>query len=111
MGYEEILDDDAAQCCLVIGRLHCATKPIFKQTEKTLQQRIKQSSDESAQTRARQSQEISVLRGEELPKLQGKLDQVSHHAQELQGEQEDLKQRSSKLEQRSVQESSSKPRS
>jgi tol-pal system protein YbgF len=75
----------------------------LKQTEKTLQQRIKQSSDESAQTRARQSQEISALREEELPKMQGKLDLVSHQAQELQGEQEDLKQRSTKLEQRSVQ--------
>jgi chromosome segregation ATPase len=71
----------------------------LKQTEKTLQQRIKQSSDESAQTRARQSQEISALREEELPKLQGKLDQVSHQAQELQGKQEDLKQRSAVLEQ------------
>jgi DNA repair exonuclease SbcCD ATPase subunit len=54
----------------------------LKQTEKNLQQRIKQSSDESAQTRARQSQEISVLQ-----------------AQELQAKQEDFKQRSLQLEQ------------
>jgi tol-pal system protein YbgF len=71
----------------------------LKQTEKNLQQRIKQTSDESAQTRARQSQEISTLREQELPQLQGKLDLVSHQAQELQGKQEDLKQRSAVLEQ------------
>ncbi len=71
----------------------------LKQTEKTLQQRIKQTSDESAQTRARQSQEISTLREQELPQLQGKLDLVAHQAQELQGKQEDLKQRSAVLEQ------------
>jgi tol-pal system protein YbgF len=89
--------------CALVSAGCIAQQADLKQTEKTLQQRIKQSSDESAQTRARQSQEISVLREEELPKLQGKLDQVSHQAQELQGEQEDLKQRSSKLEQRSIQ--------
>ena len=71
----------------------------LKQTEKSLQQRIKQTSDESAQTRARQSQEISTLREQELPQLQGKLDLVAHQAQELQGKQEDLKQRSAVLEQ------------
>ena len=71
----------------------------LKQTEKNLQQRIKQSSDESAQTRARQSQEISVLREQELPQLRGELDRALHQAQELQGKQEDLKQRSAQLEQ------------
>lgn len=71
----------------------------LKQTEKSLQQRIKQSSDESAQTRARQSQEISALREQELPQLRGELDRALHQAQELQGKQEDLKQRSAVLEQ------------
>ena len=71
----------------------------LKQTEKTLQQRIKQSSDESAQTRARQSQEISVLREQELPQLRGELERALHQAQELQAKQEDLKQRSGQLEQ------------
>jgi tol-pal system protein YbgF len=71
----------------------------LKQTEKSLQQRIKQSSDESAQTRARQSQEISVLREQELPQLRGELERALHQAQELQGKQEDLKQRSGQLEQ------------
>ena len=71
----------------------------LKQTEKNLQQRIKQSSDESAQTRARQSQEISVLREQELPQLRGELERALHQAQELQGKQEDLKQRAAQLEQ------------
>ena len=71
----------------------------LKQTEKNLQQRIKQSSDESAQTRARQSQEISVLREQELPQLRGELERALHQAQELQAKQEDLKQRSAQLEQ------------
>ena len=71
----------------------------LKQTEKNLQQRIKQSSDESAQTRARQSQEISVLREQELPQLRGELERALHQAQELQAKQEDLKLRSAQLEQ------------
>jgi predicted nuclease with TOPRIM domain len=76
-----------------------AQQPDLKQTEKTLQQRIKQSSDESAQTRARQSQEISSLREQELPQLRGELERALHQAQELQGKQEDLKQRMNQIEQ------------
>ena len=71
----------------------------LKQTEKNLQLRIKQSTDESAQTRARQSQEISVLREQELPQLRGELERALHQAQELQGKQEDLKQRATQIEQ------------
>jgi len=71
----------------------------LKQTEKNLQQRIKQSSDESAQTRARQSQEISILREQELPQLRGELERALHQAQELQGKQMDLKQQMSWIEQ------------
>ena len=71
----------------------------LKQTERNLQQRIKQSSDESAQTRARQSQEILVLREQELPQLRGELERALHQAQELQSKQEDLKQRAVQLEQ------------
>lgn len=70
----------------------------LKQTEKTLQQRIKQSSDELAQTRARQSQEISALREQELPQLRGELERALHQAQELQAKQEDLRHRSAALE-------------
>jgi len=71
----------------------------LKQTEKTLQQRIKQSNDELAQTRARQSQEISSLREQELPQLRGDLEKAMHQAQDLQAKQEDLKHRSAQLEQ------------
>ena len=60
----------------------------LKQTEKNLQQRS-----------ARQSQEISVLREQELPQLRGELERALHQAQELQGKQEDLKQRATQIEQ------------
>jgi tol-pal system protein YbgF len=71
----------------------------LKQAEKTLQQRIKQSSDELAQTRARQSQEISTLREQELPQMRGDLERALHQTQDLQAKQEDLKHRSAQLEQ------------
>lgn len=71
----------------------------LKQAEKTFQQRIKQSNEELAQTRARQSQEISTLREQELPQLRGDLEKALHQAQELQAKQEDLKHRSAQLEQ------------
>ncbi len=71
----------------------------LKQTEKTLQQRMRQQDDQLSQTRARQSQEISSLRDEELPRLKGKLEEALHQAQDLQAKQEDLKHRSAQLEQ------------
>jgi tol-pal system protein YbgF len=76
-----------------------AQRADLKQAEKNLQQRIKQSNEELAQTRARQSQEISSLREQELPQLRGELERALHQARELQGKQEDLKQRSMVLEQ------------
>ncbi|MGH7215685.1 MAG: tol-pal system protein YbgF [Nitrospiraceae bacterium] len=85
--------------CTLLSAGCIAQQADLKQTEKILHQRIKQSSDESAQTRARQSQEISVLREQELPQLRGELDRALHQAQELQGKQEDLKQRAAQLEQ------------
>ena len=85
--------------CALLSTGCIAQQADLKQTEKNLQQRIKQSSDESAQTRARQSQEISALREQELPQLRGELERALHQAQELQGKQEDLKQRSAQLEQ------------
>lgn len=85
--------------CALLSPGCVAQQADLKQTEKNLQQRIKQTSDESAQTRARQSQEISVLREQELPQLRGELERALHQAQELQGKQEDLKQRSAILEQ------------
>jgi tol-pal system protein YbgF len=85
--------------CALLSTGCIAQQADLKQTERNLQQRIKQSSDESAQTRARQSQEISVLREQELPQLRGELERALHQAQELYAKQEDLKQRSVQLEQ------------
>lgn len=85
--------------CALLSTGCIAQQSDLKQTEKNLQLRIKQSSDESAQTRARQSQEISVLREQELPQLRGELERALHQAQELQGKQEDLKQRATQIEQ------------
>ena len=85
--------------CILLSTGCVAQQADLKQTEKSLQQRIKQSSDESAQTRARQSQEISALREQELPQLRGELERALHQTQELQGKQEDLKQRTAQLEQ------------
>ena len=55
-----------------------------------LQKRIKQSNEELLQTRARQSQEIVTLRDQELPALQGKVDEAIHRAKALEGRQEDF---------------------
>mgnify|MGYP003439071109 FL=1 len=63
----------------------------LKQMESKLQQCIKQSSEEGAQTRARQNQDILMLREQELPQLRGELERALHRAHELQGKQEDLK--------------------
>ena len=71
----------------------------LKQTEKTLQQRIKQQDDQLSLTRARQGQEISTLREQELPQLRGDLEKALYQAKELQAKQEDLKYRSAQLEQ------------
>jgi tol-pal system protein YbgF len=71
----------------------------LKQTERALQQRIKQSNDDLAQARARQSQDLASLREQELPQLRGELEKAQHQAQELQAKQEDLKHRSAQLEQ------------
>ena len=74
----------------------------LKTTERQLQSRIKQSNDELAQTRARQSAEITELREKELPQLRGELDRAFHKAQELQDKQADLEQRSAVLKQQTV---------
>ena len=74
--------------CALLSTGCIAQQADLKQTEKNLQQRS-----------ARQSQEISTLREQELPQLRGELERALHQAQELQGKQEDLKQRSAQLEQ------------
>lgn len=85
--------------CAVLTAGCVAQEADLKRTERDLQQRIKQSSDESAQTRARQGHEISALREQELPQLRGDVDRALHQAQELQGKQDDLKQHTKRLEQ------------
>ena len=69
------------------------------QTEKVLQQRIKQQDDQLSQTRARQSQEISTLRDQDLPQLRGELERALYQTQDIQAKQEDLKHRLAHLEQ------------
>ncbi len=71
----------------------------LKQTERQLQSRIKQSSEELAQRGAQQRAELEELKGDVLPKLQGEIQRAQHQAEQLQAKQEDLKQRSAVLEQ------------
>ena len=88
-------------CLLSAGLMNgcVAQQADLKQTERNLQQRIKQSNEELLQTRARQSQEISALREQELPQLRDQLERAQHQAEDLQRKQDDLKQRSAVLEQ------------
>lgn len=64
----------------------------LKRTEKDFKNQL-------SQTSARQNQEISTLREQELPRLRGELEKALHLAKELQGRQEDFKYRSAQLEQ------------
>ncbi|MBX3301340.1 MAG: tol-pal system protein YbgF [Nitrospira sp.] len=64
----------------------------LKRTEKDFKNQL-------SQTSARQNQEISTLREQELPRLRGELEKALHLAKELQGRQEDFKHRSAQLEQ------------
>ncbi len=77
----------------------CAQQADLLQTEKTLQKRIKQQDDQFSQARARQGQEISALRENELPQLRGDLEKVLYQVGDLQARQEDLKHRLAQLEQ------------
>jgi len=85
---------------LVLALSGCVPQQVdLKQTEKNLPQRIKQLSDESTETRARQNREISVIREEELPQLRGNLERALHQTQDLQAKQDDLRLRMRNLEQ------------
>jgi tol-pal system protein YbgF len=64
----------------------------LKRTEKDFKNQL-------SQTSARQHQEISTLREQELPRLRGELEKALHLAKELQGRQEDFKHSSAQLEQ------------
>jgi tol-pal system protein YbgF len=85
---------------LILVTVGCmAQQADLKKTEQTLQTRIKQSNDELAQRGAQQRQELAVLREQEIPQLRGELEKASNQARELQGKQDDLKQRSAQIEQ------------
>jgi len=64
----------------------------LKRTEKDIKNQL-------SQTSARQNQEISTLREQELPRLRGELEKALHLAKDLQGRQDDFKHRSAQLEQ------------
>ena len=65
----------------------------LKQVDRDLQKRIKQSTEELAQTKARYNQEIVALREQELPALRGELDRAMHRAQKLEEGQDNLQAR------------------
>src|SRR5690606_14490608 len=62
----------------------------LKQTERELQRRIKQQTEEQAQTRACQNQEIISLREQDIPSFRGDLDKAMHRSQVLESRQDDL---------------------
>src|SRR5512134_3739041 len=62
----------------------------LKQTERELQRRIKQQTEEQAQTRARQNQEIVSLREQDIPSLRGDVDKAIHRTQSLEARLDDL---------------------
>lgn len=80
--------------CLLWGSLllsGCvAQQADLKQVDRDLQKRIKQSTEELAQTKARYNQEIVALKEQELPALRGELDRAMHRAQKLEEGQDNL---------------------
>ncbi|CBK43045.1 putative Tol-Pal system protein YbgF (modular protein) [Nitrospira defluvii] len=62
----------------------------LKQTERELQRKIKQQTEEQAQNRARQNQEIVSLREQDIPSLRGDVEKALHRAQSLDARQDDL---------------------
>lgn len=71
----------------------------MKTTERQLQKSIKQSTEEMAQRNAQQREELEEIKGQDLPKLRGDIDQIRHQAQTLHATGENLKQRVAVLEQ------------
>ncbi len=75
----------------------------LKQAERDLQKKIKQSNEEQVQTRARQSQEISAIREQELPTLRGDLDKALHQGKVFENRLDDLQAKlESRIEKRSA---------
>ncbi len=102
MGIDGKMNGAWISFCVVCALLTAgcvAQEADLKRTERDLQQRIRQAIDESSQSGARQSHEISALREQEMPQLRGDVDRALHQAQELKGKQDDLKQQNKKLEQ------------
>ena len=62
----------------------------LKQVDRDLQKKIKQSTEELAQTKARYKQEIETLKEETLPALRGEIDRAMHRAQKLEEGQDNL---------------------
>lgn len=102
MGIDGKMNGAWISFCVVCALLTAgcvAQEADLKRTERDLQQRIRQAIDESSQSGARQSHQISALREQEMPQLRGDVDRALHQAQELKGKQDDLKQQNKKLEQ------------
>ncbi len=74
----------------------------LRQAKKDLQKEIKQSQEALAQTRARQNQELTNLREQDLPKLEGKIEVAARQAEVLTHAQEDLKTRAAGLDKRTT---------
>ncbi|NJN70146.1 MAG: hypothetical protein HC801_07635 [Nitrospira sp.] len=70
----------------------CAAVRSQKKTEKDIKNQL-------SQTSAKQSQELSTLREQELPQLRGELEKALYLAKDLQARQDDLKHRSAQSEQ------------
>lgn len=74
-----------------LGLYGCASQQAdLKQTEREFQRRIQAYVEESAQTRARLSQEITSIRERDIPSLRGDVDKTIHRTQRLEARQDDL---------------------
>lgn len=62
----------------------------LKQTERELQRRIKQQTEEQAQNRARQNQEIVSLREQDIPTLRDNIREMMQRIQTIEARQQDV---------------------
>ena len=70
----------------------------LKQTENSPQQSITEFNQELLQMRARENEEIAMLREQDLPQLRDELERAMHQLKEVQQSQDDLKHRLALLE-------------
>lgn len=61
----------------------------LKQTERELQRRMKQQTEELAQNRARQNQEIISLREQDIPSIRENIKEMMHRIQAIEARQQD----------------------